>query len=74
MYFLLYGTNITEVEYILDSYRILRDKDQERHGEYRTKRVVLEIFDEMSQAMQTRQPYQTRLNPPPGDPRAAHQT
>lgn len=74
MFFLLYGTNYTDIEYILDSYRILRDKDQDRYGEYRTKRVILEIYDEMERAIRTGQPYQTRLNPPPGDPRVAHQS
>jgi hypothetical protein len=30
--------------------------------------VVLEIYDEMTKAIRTGQPYQTRLNPPPGPP------
>jgi len=34
--------------------------------------VILEIYDEMAQAMRTGVPYQTRLNPPPADPRVAH--
>ena len=42
------------------------------HGEYRTKRVILEIYDEMQQATDTGEPYQTRLDPPPADPRVAH--
>jgi len=40
--------------------------------EFRTKRVILEIYDEMQQAMETGEPYQTRLDPPPADPRVAH--
>jgi hypothetical protein len=28
----------------------------------------------MERAIRTGQPYQTRLNPPPGDPRVAHQS
>ena len=42
------------------------------HGEYCTKRVILEIYDEMRRAMETGEPYQTRLDPPPADPRVAH--
>lgn len=42
------------------------------HGEYRTKRVILEIYDELAHATQTGIPYQTRLDPPPADPRVAH--
>jgi hypothetical protein len=42
------------------------------HGEYRTKRVILEIYDAMQQAMDSGQPYQTRLDPPPADPSVAH--
>ena len=44
----------------------------EAHGEYRTKRLILEIFDEMAKAIATGQTYQTRLDPPPADPRVAH--
>ncbi len=58
--------------YIMDSFSIVKRKDEERFGEYRTKRVILEIYDEMLRAQQTGKPYQTRLDPPPGDARAAH--
>jgi len=46
--------------------------DEAAQGEYRTKRVILEIYDEMKQAMESGEPYQTRLDPPPADPRVAH--
>ena len=38
------------------------------HGEYRKKCIILEIYDEMAEAMKTGKPYQTRLDPPPGPP------
>lgn len=60
------------VEHILDSFPIVRRKDEEAHGEFRTKRVILEIYDEMAEAMRTGRPYQTRLDPPPADPRCCH--
>lgn len=48
------------------------DCDEAAHGGYRTKRVILEICHEMQQAMETGEPYQARLDPPPADPRVAH--
>jgi len=58
--------------YILDTFPIVRRKDEAAHGEYRTKRVILEIYDEMQTASVTGKPYRTRLDPPPADPRVAH--
>ena len=58
--------------YVLATFPIVKRKDIARHGEYRTKRVILEMYDAMAQAMAGGPPYQTRLNPPPADPRAAH--
>ncbi len=71
-YFHLYGIERDDVDYIMETFPIVKRKDIAAHGEYRTKRVILEIYDEMAEAMRTGQPYQTRLDPPPGDPRAAH--
>jgi hypothetical protein len=34
--------------------------------------VILEIYDEMRQAMDTGEPYRTMLQPPPADPSLAH--
>jgi hypothetical protein len=61
------------VSYIMDTFPIVRRKDEEKHnGDYRTKRVILEIYDAMQSAISTGHPYQTRLAPPPADPRVAH--
>ena len=60
------------VAYILDTFPIVRRKDEEKHGEYRTKRVILEIYDEMQQAIRTGRPCQTRLNPLPADRSCCH--
>jgi hypothetical protein len=57
----------------MDTFPIVRRKDEENHdGEYRTKRFIIEIYDTMQEALRTGQPYQTRLDPPPGDPRCCH--
>ena len=61
------------VSYVMDTFSIVRRKDEERYeGDYRSKRVILEIYDAMQDAIRTGQPYQTRLNPPPADPRCCH--
>ena len=44
----------------------MRRKDEERYGEYRTKRLILEIYDAMQKAIDTGVPYETILDPPPG--------
>lgn len=67
------------VEYIMDTFRILRERDEAAHGTYRTKEIILEIYDEMAEVMrqntaamagglQTTARYQSRLDPPPGPP------
>lgn len=48
-------------------------RDEAVHGEYRTKRAILEIYDEMQRTMETGQPYQSRLDPLAADPRVAHE-
>ena len=56
----------------MDTFPIVKREDETAHGEYRTKRVILEIHGAMQQAIETGQPYQTLLDPPPADPRVAH--
>ena len=57
------------VAYIMDTFPIVRRKDEAKfNGDYRTKRVILEIYDAMAEAIRTGQPYQTRLAPAPGPP------
>lgn len=72
-FFHLYGLSREEADYIMDTFPIVKRKDEARYGDYRTKRVILGIYDEMQRAMATGAPYRTRLDPPPGDPLVAHQ-
>jgi len=44
----LYGLTRDELDYILDTFPIVRRKDEEQWGEYRTKRLVLAQFDRLS--------------------------
>jgi hypothetical protein len=71
-YFHLYGINRDDVDYIMDTFPIVKRKDEAKYGEYRTKRVILEMYDQMKVAMASGKGYYTRLDPPPADERVAH--
>jgi hypothetical protein len=71
-FFHLYGIVPEDVEYILETFPIVKRKDEQAHGEYRTKRVILEIYEEIAQAIASGHPYQTRLDPLPADASVAH--
>jgi hypothetical protein len=65
-FFHLYGLDRDEVDYVMDTFPIVRRKDEAAHGEYRTKRVILEMYDTMAEAMKSGVPYETPISPPPG--------
>lgn len=46
-FFALYGLGREEAAYVLDTFPIARRKDEANWGEYRTKRRVLELLEEM---------------------------
>lgn len=73
-FFHLYGIGREDLQHIMETFSILKRKDEHNYGEYRTKHVILDIYDEMATAINTGAPYRTHLNPPPGDPRAARQS
>ena len=60
------------VAYVMDSFPIVRRKDEQKFGEYRTKQVIIEIYDAMQEAIATGAFYQTRLDPAPADPTCCH--
>jgi hypothetical protein len=72
LYLHLYEVERQNAEYILGTFPTLRRKDEARWGEYRTRRVILEVYDAMAEAQQSGQPYATRLDPPPASPLVAH--
>ena len=65
-FFHLYGVARDDVDYIMETFPIVKRKDEARYGEYRTKRLILEIYDAMQDAIDGRRPYRTPLDPPPG--------
>ena len=70
--FHLYGLGRGGVEHVMDSFRLVRDSDEEQHGELLTKRRILAIYEELRRASESGVPYETRLDPPPADPSVAH--
>jgi len=71
-FFHLYGVNRDDTDYIMETFPVVKKKDIQQHGNYRTKHPILEIYDAMQRAIETGEPYQTLLDPPPADPRVAH--
>jgi hypothetical protein len=71
-FFHLYGIPRADVDYIMDTFPIVRRNDEQKYGDYRTKDLILEIYDELQRAIDTGKPFVSRLDPPPGDPRATH--
>ncbi|UVJ40568.1 hypothetical protein [Arthrobacter sp. CJ23] len=61
-----YGVPREEVGYILDTFPIVIRKDEAEFGEFRTKRLILEAFDSMQSAIDSGIPFESTLNPPPG--------
>ncbi len=64
--FHLYGLPRADVEHVMDSFAVVRKYDERDHGEFRTKRRILEIYDAMAAAAERGQTYRTTLTPPPG--------
>ena len=46
--FRVYGIDRDDVDYILDTFPIVRRKDEAKFGEYRTKRLILEAYDRLA--------------------------
>jgi hypothetical protein len=72
-FFHLYGVGRGDAEYILGTFGVLERAEVRKHGEYRSKRVILGIYDDMADAIRTGEPYTTSLTPPPADPSVAHE-
>lgn len=71
-YFLLYGMEREDVDYVMETFPIVKRKDESKYGEFRTKGLILQMYDEMAASMRDGTPFQTHLNPPPADLRVAH--
>ena len=63
-FFHLYGVSRDDADYILDTFPVLARSEERTHGEYRTKRVVLETYDALAAAAAKGIPYESPLGPP----------
>jgi hypothetical protein len=73
LFFHLYGVSREDVDYILDTFPIVRRKDEAKYGTYRTKELILTEYDRMAAAglaaensLVDGENYTSTLAPPPG--------
>jgi hypothetical protein len=60
-FFHLYEIERDDVDYIMETFPIVKRKDIAEHGEYKTKRLILEIYDAISESANSSAPYLSRL-------------
>lgn len=65
-FFHLYGIARDDVDYIMDTFPIVKRKDEAEFGEYRTKRLILENYDRMQECIDTGTEFVSTLDPAPG--------
>ncbi|BBX24037.1 hypothetical protein MTER_34480 [Mycolicibacter terrae] len=63
-FFHLYGIDRGDADYIMETFPIVKRKDIAEHGEYRTKKLILEVYDAMAEAERTGVPYTSPLDDP----------
>ncbi len=69
----LYDLSRLDAEWLIDSFFVLRKYEERDSGEFQTRRLVLEIYDAISNAQKNGIRYETALSPPPGDTSLCHQ-
>ena len=65
-FFHLYGIERNDIDYIMETFLVVKRRNIEQYGSFRTKELILDVYDAMAEAMGTGVPYQTILDPPPG--------
>ena len=63
--FHLFGLDEDDVTYILDTFPIIRDREEARFGEYRSKREILTAYRSMAAVLRSGTEYRTSLDPGP---------
>jgi hypothetical protein len=61
--FHVYGINKGDVSFIMDTFPIVRRKDEAKHGYYKTRDMIVSTFDEMQRAISSGTPYISSLKP-----------
>jgi hypothetical protein len=63
-FFHLYRIPREDVDFILNTFPVVRNSEERTLGEFRTKRVIIEIYDELMCSERTGDPYKSPLGPP----------
>ncbi|MER7079098.1 Type II restriction/modification system, DNA methylase subunit YeeA [Saccharopolyspora kobensis] len=73
LFFHLYGISRDDADYILDTFPVVKRRDEAKYGTYRTKELILGEYDRMAAAgvsldtpLVDGQNYTSTLTPPPG--------
>jgi len=61
----VFGLTLQELSDLLDTFDVLQRREQQNHGEFRTKRLILEAYNGVKAATKAGQPYQSPLNQRP---------
>jgi hypothetical protein len=68
----LLPTARSAVEHIMETFPIVKGKDEKQFERYRTKDTILDIYDRMAMAIAQGPLFETLLDPPPADRSIAH--
>jgi hypothetical protein len=52
----------------METFPIVKRKDLDAHGHYRTKDRILALYDQLQTCLASGQPFTSSLSPPPGPP------
>jgi hypothetical protein len=63
----VFGLEREELSAVLETFPVVRKRDLKKHGDYRTKRLILDCFDEIAKAAREKRPYWSRLCAPHAD-------
>ena len=58
-FFHLYGLDRDDTAYVLDTFPVVRKNEEKEHGEFLTRRLVLEAYDALARARETGTPYRS---------------
>lgn len=61
--FHIYGLSRDEVDYVMDTFPIVKRKDEAAHGSFVTKKRILAVYNDMQIAIDSGEPYESPLEP-----------
>ena len=65
VFFRLYGLDSSEVNHVMETFPIVKRKDENQWGNYRTKITIMKMYHEMQEAAERGVHYRTWLDPEP---------